>query len=163
MDERDWLHLPNPIHYRMYATWVHAVHSHRFDLSDPLLRSRWEWVHGKGFFHPGSRPMTMEEFYNFVRPDNNERRHPAHPPPSAPAAPPTPTYPAAPPLGQEEASAPDGTPDDRLCVACLDRPKVVVAVPCGHVSTCVTCAATARPQVCPVCRTPVTMMVKTFL
>jgi hypothetical protein len=65
--------------------------------------------------------------------------------------------------GQEEPSAPEKTPDDRFCVICLDSPKIVAAVPCGHVCACVACAAAARPKMCPVCRTPVTQMMRIFL
>ena len=39
------------------------------------------------------------------------------------------------------------------CIVCMAHPKSHLAVPCGHLGTCGTCAE--RMQLCPYCRAPV--------
>lgn len=49
----------------------------------------------------------------------------------------------------------------RLCKICMDEEVGVVFVPCGHLVTCVNCAANV--QDCPMCRKPIKATVRTFL
>lgn len=44
--------------------------------------------------------------------------------------------------------------EDKACVICLDQPRMVACVPCGHLAFCVKCAASAKrgEKTCPVCR-----------
>lgn len=54
----------------------------------------------------------------------------------------------------------------RQCVICLDRPADSAIVPCGHMCGCYACLqalhASETPQ-CPLCRTPVTSVIRIFL
>ncbi|GLG97781.1 Death-associated inhibitor of apoptosis 2 [Gryllus bimaculatus] len=49
----------------------------------------------------------------------------------------------------------------RLCKICMDEEVGAVFVPCGHLATCVNCAASV--QDCPMCRQPIKATVRTFL
>jgi hypothetical protein len=51
--------------------------------------------------------------------------------------------------------------DERLCKICADKELGVVFIPCGHFVTCTSCAA-SLPK-CPVCRSTITNLVKTYL
>lgn len=51
--------------------------------------------------------------------------------------------------------------DARLCKVCLDEEVGVVFLPCGHLVTCVQCAATVNQ--CPMCRTIIKGFVRTYL
>ena len=51
--------------------------------------------------------------------------------------------------------------DERLCKICADKELGVVFIPCGHLVTCTTCAASLNS--CPVCRSTITSLVKTYL
>lgn len=51
--------------------------------------------------------------------------------------------------------------DERLCKICADKELGVVFIPCGHLVTCTTCAASLNN--CPVCRSTITSLVKTYL
>jgi len=53
-----------------------------------------------------------------------------------------------PPVPPEEPSI-----DSILCVICLDAPRAVAFVPCGHMCCCPSCASSM--DVCPLCRGPV--------
>eukprot|EP01012_Entosiphon_sulcatum_P036011 TRINITY_DN4580_c0_g1_i1.p1 TRINITY_DN4580_c0_g1~~TRINITY_DN4580_c0_g1_i1.p1 ORF type:complete len:260 (-),score=41.22 TRINITY_DN4580_c0_g1_i1:198-938(-) len=46
--------------------------------------------------------------------------------------------------------------DDRLCSVCLERPKDMLIVPCGHIATCMACSK--RLHKCPLCRASVQRM-----
>ena len=50
--------------------------------------------------------------------------------------------------------------DERLCKVCADKELGVVFIPCGHLVTCTTCAASLNN--CPVCRSTITSLVKTY-
>lgn len=49
----------------------------------------------------------------------------------------------------------------RLCKICMDNEIGVVFLPCGHLTTCVTCAPSLKD--CPVCRSTIKATVRTFL
>ena len=51
------------------------------------------------------------------------------------------------------------SPAEPTCVACLDRPRSVVVVPCGHLCLCPECAARLPTQHCPICRAAATTMI----
>jgi len=51
--------------------------------------------------------------------------------------------------------------DERLCKICADKDLGVVFIPCGHLVTCTTCAASLNN--CPVCRSTITSLVKTYM
>ena len=51
--------------------------------------------------------------------------------------------------------------DERLCKICADKELGVVFIPCAHFVTCTTCAASLTR--CPVCRSTITSLVKTYL
>ncbi len=70
------------------------------------------------------------------------------------------TYPPVPAGGEPD--APDGTPDAQLCVICQERLRSTVVVPCGHVYSCVTCMAKARPVVCAMCNAHVEKVIRKF-
>ncbi len=62
------------------------------------------------------------------------------------------------------ASSTAGGTDD-MCVVCLLVPRAGVAlVPCGHRRFCASCAHTvaAMDSVCPLCRTPIQMVLRLF-
>jgi hypothetical protein len=46
------------------------------------------------------------------------------------------------------------------CIVCMDAKKTHVFQPCGHYCVCATCAA--QCQTCPICRAPVTGILKIF-
>ena len=46
------------------------------------------------------------------------------------------------------------------CVVCLDHPRGVVLIPCGHVCMCILCAD--NMDTCPVCRGQIEQIVRTF-
>jgi len=49
--------------------------------------------------------------------------------------------------------APEGTPNEKLCVLCLEHFKNVILDPCGHIVYCVQCARSLQiGDKCPVCR-----------
>lgn len=51
--------------------------------------------------------------------------------------------------------------ENKLCVVCFEGPKSHACVPCGHQCLCDGCAANPRVnEACPLCRTPVHMMMK---
>ena len=51
--------------------------------------------------------------------------------------------------------------DEKLCKICVDNELGVVFLPCGHFVTCTSCAASL--QKCPVCRSTISNLVKTYL
>ena len=51
--------------------------------------------------------------------------------------------------------------DERLCKICADKELGVVLIPCAHFVTCTSCAASLTR--CPVCRSTITSLVKTYL
>jgi hypothetical protein len=57
--------------------------------------------------------------------------------------------------------------EDTACVVCMDPdvPRNAVFIPCGHLKTCLDCAAkilNANP-ICPVCRTVIQSVHKVFM
>lgn len=51
-------------------------------------------------------------------------------------------------------------PSQAACVVCLDRPRDAVCLPCGHMHTCSVCAAKLPTRSCPLCRQPITKVIK---
>ncbi|DBA91145.1 TPA: E3 Ubiquitin ligase [Trebouxia sp. C0004] len=49
-----------------------------------------------------------------------------------------------------------------VCSICMDRPSIMVLVPCGHLCICQECSHHARHS-CPICRTATTNMVETYV
>jgi len=52
--------------------------------------------------------------------------------------------------------------DDNLCVVCIDRPKTIAAVPCGHLCFCEECLERYNKIICPLCRKDIDKFVKIF-
>ena len=42
--------------------------------------------------------------------------------------------------------------DDTLCCVCMDSPRGVVLIPCGHLVLCLRCAENGKITECPMCR-----------
>jgi hypothetical protein len=47
------------------------------------------------------------------------------------------------------------------CKICFERPIDMVILPCGHLVVCANCADTVK-DLCPLCRQPITSVVKTY-
>ncbi|KAK7590879.1 hypothetical protein V9T40_002492 [Parthenolecanium corni] len=45
--------------------------------------------------------------------------------------------------------------DSFTCIVCLNQPREVILLPCGHISMCYDCAYQCNDRPCPVCREPV--------
>ena len=52
-------------------------------------------------------------------------------------------------------------PSIAICCICMDRASNMVLVPCGHLCVCQECSQHAQRR-CPICRTAVTQMVRTY-
>ncbi|ELP87739.1 inhibitor of apoptosis 1, diap1, putative [Entamoeba invadens IP1] len=52
------------------------------------------------------------------------------------------------------------TDDSKVCRICLENQKNTVFIPCGHICSCSECAS--KLDKCPICRAPITSIVKTF-
>lgn len=65
------------------------------------------------------------------------------------------------PRGARNASQHRNTSGGATCSICMDRPSVMVLVPCGHLCVCQECCHHAQ-QRCPICRTTVAQMVRTY-
>lgn len=55
------------------------------------------------------------------------------------------------------------TQDQARCVVCIDKPKSVALVPCGHVCMCDGCARRSEISRCPICRHDITSTMAVFL
>ncbi len=55
----------------------------------------------------------------------------------------------------------DDAPDEKRCVVCTDR-KRVVAPQCGHLVLCATCTKSLNPKKCPTCRAAITSVQRIF-
>ena len=53
--------------------------------------------------------------------------------------------------------------DEKLCVVCFDRPIDTVFVPCGHLAACMPCGSKFDNRPCPLCKTLVAMVLKTYV
>lgn len=47
----------------------------------------------------------------------------------------------------------------RSCVSCMDKPREMVVIPCGHLCLCEDCSH-KNPEICPVCRRPIREVMK---
>ena len=57
----------------------------------------------------------------------------------------------------------DQSDDSNTCVVCLENPREVVLLDCGHICICADCAlALPEPKKCPVCRQSVARFVATY-
>jgi hypothetical protein len=66
---------------------------------------------------------------------------------------------------QRSMAAPPAAADDDSCVMCLDAPREVVLVPCGHMVLCMVCSqrlfgGQGREPCCPICRAGVVQWVR---
>ncbi|XP_055619044.1 mitochondrial E3 ubiquitin protein ligase 1 [Toxorhynchites rutilus septentrionalis] len=52
--------------------------------------------------------------------------------------------------------------DDQRCVVCVDNPKEVICLPCGHVCLCENCAVKIKLN-CPVCRSKIESKAAAFI
>ncbi|XP_055531899.1 mitochondrial E3 ubiquitin protein ligase 1 [Wyeomyia smithii] len=52
--------------------------------------------------------------------------------------------------------------DEQKCVVCVDNPKEVICLPCGHVCLCETCAEKIKTS-CPVCRSKIETKAAAFI
>jgi len=63
-------------------------------------------------------------------------------------------------------SQPAAVEDAKLCVVCLDAPRAMLIVPCGHKCLCKTCSAIlvarADTEKCPICRARVSQYIEVF-
>ena len=64
-------------------------------------------------------------------------------------------------LASIEASAPPPPAAKPMCVICEETAPEVAFIPCGHRVTCKTCGDACRSR-CPICREPVTGMLRVF-
>eukprot|EP00026_Physarum_polycephalum_P021205 Phypoly_transcript_24300.p1 GENE.Phypoly_transcript_24300~~Phypoly_transcript_24300.p1 ORF type:complete len:171 (+),score=52.84 Phypoly_transcript_24300:70-513(+) len=127
-------------------------------------------------FYSASYPLTLAPSYS------SPPASPTYPPPSSPSYPPakqvvddpTAVYPppqhyaaapSAPPVSEASSSALNAS-GSKVCVVCMERPKEVVFLPCGHVATCQACAAhvidSGHPN-CVMCRAPIQSTTKIFM
>jgi len=63
------------------------------------------------------------------------------------------------PPSHNDATTP-ATDDDKTCVICLENERCVALIPRGHLCLCRGCSATQTK--CPVCRTPIKDLLRTF-
>ena len=52
--------------------------------------------------------------------------------------------------------------DEKLCFVCFDLPIDSVFVPCGHFAACMPCGYKFDDRPCPLCKTRVAMVLKTY-
>jgi hypothetical protein len=86
--------------------------------------------------------------------------------PSQPVAPVIQHAPASLPANPapKDTPAPEGTPDERICVVCRENLRNTVLVNCQHNVTCVKCTNQLKNQQnpCPICRASITTTVSYF-
>ena len=65
---------------------------------------------------------------------------------------------------QERSCAAAGPEESEECVICMDQRKSHIIVPCGHMCVCQACAerVTEEGEICPICRTAVTMILPVY-
>lgn len=65
----------------------------------------------------------------------------------------------------ESSTGNEDSKEDGQCVVCMDRPADSAVIPCGHMCACDSCLravqASAMPQ-CPMCRGPVTSVIRIY-
>mmetsp|Transcript_3771 Transcript_3771/g.4182 ORF Transcript_3771/g.4182 Transcript_3771/m.4182 type:complete len:300 (-) Transcript_3771:28-927(-) len=101
---------------------------------------------------------------------NNSSLHASNPPPTA-----TSTHEVAPGFWEQFTDSKKETSpivdavqkttdqsENNECKVCFDNPINSVIVDCGHSCLCMTCVESHEFKVCPVCRTPVTKIVKVY-
>jgi len=65
---------------------------------------------------------------------------------------------------QADTDAADVETGSPLCVVCLNQPREVVLLDCGHICLCGDCAvALPLPKLCPICRRPVDRIIPTYV
>lgn len=85
------------------------------------------------------------------------------PPTSAP--PPSMPTPSAPPMPSAPPAENDQVPESSQCAVCMDRPSDSAVVPCGHMCGCHVCLEQVRVSAlphCPICRGPVTAVIRIY-
>ncbi|XP_022691753.1 baculoviral IAP repeat-containing protein 7-B-like isoform X2 [Varroa jacobsoni] len=65
------------------------------------------------------------------------------------------------PANEKEQRNPAEIPENVLCRVCMVQERGVVFLPCGHLATCPSCAASVTE--CVMCRTPIAGTLRTFL
>eukprot|EP00929_Paragymnodinium_shiwhaense_P060102 TRINITY_DN30051_c0_g1_i1.p1 TRINITY_DN30051_c0_g1~~TRINITY_DN30051_c0_g1_i1.p1 ORF type:complete len:574 (+),score=105.45 TRINITY_DN30051_c0_g1_i1:172-1893(+) len=124
---------------------------------------------------PGKLPPEEPSTTAASSSSNSAAAEPPSAPTSAQAAPAPPTatvqaFLGAAPSTPSTSNAPTSTgaaaeDDDGMCVVCLERPADTAVVPCGHMCGCGQClqAIQGTPAAqCPLCRGPVTSVIKIF-
>lgn len=96
------------------------------------------------------------------------------PPATSDGQPPAPQVRPQPPIPQEgspvkaDATVPpapakeEEDPSSSTCVICLENPQDMLILECGHLCLCSTCAAEPKLKDCPMCRKPISRLVKVF-
>ena len=65
---------------------------------------------------------------------------------------------------KEESSKSAGESRDKnKCIICLDREKVFACIPCGHLVLCDMCSSMRGLNSCPLCRVPISSLIKIYL
>lgn len=67
--------------------------------------------------------------------------------------------------GKDKKESKDDDDDEKLCIVCLDRPKVMAILPCGHMCLCEKCGEMYKKdktKTCPECRRKIEGVYKIF-
>lgn len=114
----------------------------------------------------GSAPRSYQQLYAERMAANSDPAH-AHSVDSGPPGlrPPAPLFNST-PLQQGIAAAEryraELEEDEHLCVVCMDNPREILFVPCGHLVACIACCEQVlkKSNLCPICRDPVQQTVR---
>lgn len=75
----------------------------------------------------------------------------------------TPTWvPATQSLCQNKVPPSPGSVEDATCCVCLDQPRNLVLIPCGHLCLCVDCGRHGGLKECPLCRVRITKRLRVY-
>jgi len=94
--------------------------------------------------------------------DSSGRRFAVAPQASAPPPAIAPQASAPPPAVPGAPAGPAGVEAGMECVICYERAKDTLLQPCNHICFCSDCASKLKPNICPVCRSPITSKIKIF-
>ena len=140
-----WVPREKALHLHSFYSYLIKAHGgilnvgkHKGRFFDELLEGAPEY--GKWALNLGEPHETLHLFIDYLR------VHAKNAPREAPEEPP------------EKKSKTDET----LCVVCFDRPIDTVFVPCGHLASCLPCGSKFDNRPCPICKTRVAMVLKTY-